>query len=130
MICHPGKPPADEAGLHRQWDPDSIEGIRSHSLRLSLAREFRTAGGAGLPLGQTIDLVVVNQQRQINVAPDRRQEVVCSPSIYESISTLDYHFEVGICDLCPGGNRQSSPVQAVEDIHVHVARSFGRLANG
>src|SRR5664279_1038949 len=74
--------------------------------------------------------VVVDDQRDVDVAPHRSQQVVASFAVVASVARVDDDGQVAIRDLCRLSYRQGAPMQAVEDVDaLEIERQFGCLAD-
>ena len=127
MIHHPGKGPGDKTGFHGHGNRDRIKRGSGHSGRLSLGDESGFRSGAGLALGETVHLVVVHQEGDIDVPPDGGQEMVASFPVVAAVSAFHDHRHCGIGQLGPRSRGKRPSVESVEEIHVQVMRCLGRL---
>ena len=105
MFCPAGKPTGHKADVHGYCDFDRVEGLGKYSIGLILCDKPRFRGRAGLPFGQSVNLVVMNDQGQINVPPYRRQEMIPAFTVAAAITAFNYDFEFSVAQLCAGGDR-------------------------
>ena len=95
--------------------------------RVALQADRR--GRRGLLLGEAVDLVVVQDRRQVHVVADRVDPVRRADAAAVAVAGVDEHREVGPRHLHALGDRERAAVDAVEAVRLHVVREARRAAD-
>src|SRR5207245_845159 len=82
-----------------------------------------------LPFGQTVNLVVEENDFHVDVATDRVQEVISADRQSIAVTGDDPDLQLGTAELHAGGDRGSSAVNAMQAIRVQVVREPARTAD-
>ena len=82
-----------------------------------------------LALGQAVDLVVEQQDREVHVPAQRVDQVVAADREPVAVAGDDPHVEVRTGDRDPGRDRRRAAVDAVHAVGVHVIREPARAAD-
>ena len=112
--------PRDEARLGAERQGDRVEGVVQGPERRRLGDLALLAGRRVLPLGQTVDLVVEEEDLDRDVAAQRVDQVVAADR--EGVAVAAHHpdREVRAREREPGGERGRAAVDAVDAVGVHV----------
>src|SRR6267378_5760622 len=86
-------------------------------------------GGRVLPLGETVDLIIEEENLEIDVAPQYVQHVVPADRQAVAVTCDDPHVELGIGELDSSGDGRRPPVDRVESVRRQVIREPGRAAD-
>ena len=92
----------------------------------------RSADGAGrgvLTLGQSVNLVVEEDDLHVEVAADHVQEVVAADRERVAVTRDDPHLHVGPAELDAGRDGGGTAVNPVEAVRVHVVGEAARAAD-
>ncbi len=84
----------DEAGLGPDRDRNRIEGVVERSERRTLGHLAHFARRRVLALGESVDLVVEQQDREVDVATQRMNEVI--PSDRQPVAIAGHHPDVEV----------------------------------
>lgn len=124
-----GKGPGHEAAVERHGERHGVELLGDHAER-GIFRLCSGAGcGRGLPLGQSVDLVVVDKELHVDVPADRRHEMVAAFAVAIAVAGGDDHRHGVVGEPDPCCHRQGPAVQAVEGVASGIVRQLGRLAD-
>jgi hypothetical protein len=85
--------------------------------------------GRGLALGQSVDLVVVDQVGDFGVAPHGMDKVVAALGVAVPVPALGDDLQAVVGQPDAGGHGQGPPVQTVEQVAFQVMRQLGGLAD-
>jgi hypothetical protein len=117
-----GEAAGHEAGAQGHGHGQRPEGGGDDALGLGLGDVSGLGGGAGLALGEAVNLVVVHDEGEVNVAADGGEEVVAALAIGAAVAALHDHGEPGVGEFRSRGHGQGPAVDAVEAVRVRVAR--------
>ncbi len=78
-----------------------------------------------MPFGQAIDVIILDDIHQPDVAAHRMKKVIPADAVGIAIAVHADHLHVVIGQLVARGQGQSAPMQPVQAIDVHI---IGRLA--
>ena len=106
-----------------------LNGGSTAAVRRRLRHLAQLGGGRVLALGQPVDPVVEEQDRQVDVAPQRVDEVVAADRQRVAVAGDHPHVEVGSGHGEAGGDGRRPPVDAVDAVGVHVVREAARAAD-
>ena len=120
---------ATKLGLGAEGHGERVERRvdRAHRRRLGDLAEL--GGGRVLALGQAVDPVVEQQDRQVDVAAQGVDQVVAADRQAVAVAGDDPHVEVGAGDGDAGGDRRGATVDRVHPVGVHVVREAARAAD-
>src|SRR5438477_8952834 len=82
-----------------------------------------------LALGQSVDLVVEQNDVEVDVAAQHVQHVVAADGQAVAIARHHPYVEIGIRELDTGGNRRRAPMHGVETVRGHIVRKARRTAD-
>src|SRR5699024_1461602 len=85
----------------------------------------RLGGGGVLPLGEPIDLVVEQQDRDVDVAAQCMDQVVATDRQRVAVTGHHEHRQVVPGGRHPGGDGRGTAVDGVHPVAVHVVREPG-----
>src|SRR3990170_1049143 len=119
----------DERGTRRQSEDARADGTVGRAHGRGLGHLAQLARRRVLALGQAVDLVVEEQDRQVHVAPEDVQQVVAADREPVAVAGHDENLELGPRQLEPGGDSRRPPVDRVEAVRVHVVREAARAAD-
>jgi hypothetical protein len=103
-----------------QGSLQGVHGRQPAALGLRIALLALGRGWGGLHLGQTVDVVVQQEGRDVHVVPDGVDPVAGSDGHAVPVSHDSEYLQVGAVELDAGGNRQGPTVDSVEPIGLHV----------
>jgi hypothetical protein len=115
-LMSPEKPGAERTGQRARIDRGVGVAVGG---RLRLVAERR--GRTGLPLGQTVDLVVHHEIGDVGVAPRGVHEVIAADGDAVAVAAHRDHREVGSGQLDAGGDGERTSVQRIDAVRLHVA---------
>ncbi len=96
------------------------EGVVQGAHRRGLGVFADLGGGGVLAFGKTVDLVVEKNDVDVEVSPERVNQVVAPDGKGVAITGDDPHAELWASDLEPGRDCGCAPVDGVEAVRVHV----------
>src|SRR5689334_7507905 len=82
-----------------------------------------------LPLGQTVDLVVEEQDLAVEVAAEHVHRVVAADRQRVAVAGDDPHVELGVCELHASRDCGRAAVDGVKAVARHVIRKSARAAD-
>ena len=109
-----------ERGVGSENEGQGFEGHVHRAHRRGLRSFAELARGRILALGQSVDLVVEEHDFQIDVSPDRVDQVVSADREPVSISCDHPHAQIGVRDLEACRDRRRSTVEGVKPVGIHV----------
>ncbi len=98
------------------------ERLLDSPVRRGLGDRPELGGGAVLPLGEAVDLVVEQYQVDVHIAPYGMDEMVAADSKRVTVAARLPHAERGVGELDAGADGGSPAVNAVEPVGGHVIR--------
>ena len=114
--------PRDEGALRAERERDRVEGGVHAAHRRGFRHQARLRGRAVLPLGQAVDAVVEEQDRHVDVAPHRVDEVVATDREGVAVTRHDPHGQVGAARRQTRRDRRRATVDRVHAVRVEVVR--------
>ena len=120
---------SNEAGLGAQRDRERVEGRIDGTERRALGDLADLGCRRVLAFRQPVDAVVEQQDRQVDVAPQRMDEVVAADRQTVAVARDDPHIEVGPSDSETGGDGRGTTVNAMHAVGVHVVREPAAAAD-
>ena len=126
--------PVDRLGderdvLHAQGDRERVQRLEARAVRRGVALRADRRGRRGLLLRQPVDLVVVQEDGQVHVVPDRVDPVRRADAAAVAVAGVDEHRQVRPRHLDALGDRERAAVDAVEAVGLHVVREAARAAD-
>ncbi len=115
----------DERRLGAQRQTQRVERLIHRSVGGRLGDLADLARRRVLTLGQAVDHVVEHQDREVDVATQRVQQVIAADRQHVAVAADHPHVEIGPSQGQPGGDGWRSAVDAVHAIGVHVVREPG-----
>src|SRR6185503_1652469 len=82
-----------------------------------------------LALCETVDSVIEQDDVDVEVAPDRVNQVIAADRKRVPVSGDDPHRQLGVRSFYPGRDCRCSPVDAVKPVGVHVIGEAARAAD-
>src|SRR3989344_8940675 len=119
LFVVPGKSPRDKCGARckrqREWVDWRFN--NRHWCRLIFLPDF----GCWRKLSscQTVNLIIVCQKREINIAPCCMNQVIPSLAILITIASNNDNCQAMICKLDPLSNRHGSSMKTIKSIGLH-----------
>jgi len=118
-----------EGGLGGQRQRDRVEGPLDRSVGAARGALAVLRRGRVLPLRQSVDPVVEEQNLEIRVAAHGMDEVVAADGESVPVTGDDPDVQVGARGLQPRGDGRGAAVDAVDAKGPHVVREAARAAN-
>jgi hypothetical protein len=82
-----------------------------------------------LSFGESVHLVVVHKQRDVNIPPDGSQKMIAPFAVTVTITRINNDIQIFIGDFSPCCHRKSPPMQGVVHIALQKIRCFASLAD-
>ena len=82
-----------------------------------------------LPLGETVDFIVEQQELDIDIAPEKVQQVIAADRQRIAVAGDDPHVEIRIGKLRPGRDRRRAAVNGMKTVGRHVIRKTRRASD-
>ena len=120
---------ATKRGLGTERERERVERVVERAERRALRDLPDLARRRVLALGQTVDLVVEQQDREVHVPAQRVDQVVAADREPVAVAGDDPHVEVRSRHRDAGGDRGRAAVDAVHPVGVHVVREPARAAD-
>src|SRR5882757_5065614 len=121
--------PADEGGLGAQRQRDRVERVVQRAQRGRLGDLADLGGRRVLPLGEPVDAVVEQQDRQIHVAAQRMDQVVAADRQRIAVTGHDPDRKVFAGQRETGRDGGRATVDRVEAVGLEVVREAARAAD-
>ena len=112
----------DEARLRTDRDRQRVERLVDRPERRRLRHLAALGGRRVLALRQPVDLVVEEQDREVDVAAQRVDQVVAADRERVAVAGRDPHGQVGAHRREPCRDRGRPPVDGVHPVGLHVVR--------
>ena len=112
----------DERRLGSDRNRQRVERVVERPHRRRLRHLAELGGRRVLPLRQTVDLVVEEQDLEVDVPPQRVDQVVAADRERVTVSGHDPDGQVRPGDRQPGRDRRRAPVDRVHPVGLHVVR--------
>ena len=120
---------SDEARLGADGQRQRVERMVEAPEGRGLGDLPQLARGRVLPLGEPVDLVVEEQDRDVDVAAQGMDEVVAADRQRVAVTGDDPHVQVGASHGQARGDGRRAPVDRVHPVGVHVVREAGCAAD-
>ena len=117
--------PGHEAGLGAQRQAERVEGVLERAERRRLGDLGHLRRRRVLALGETVDLVVEQQDGDVDVASQGVDQVVAADGEGVAVAGDDPHVEVRAGGGQAGGDGRGPAVDGVHPVGVHVVREPG-----
>src|SRR5579875_449203 len=117
--------PGHEAGIGPERQAHGVEGGVEGPEGGGLGDLAHLGGGRVLALGEAVDLVVEQQDREVHVPPQGVDEVVAPYRQGIPVTADDPHVEVGAGQGQAGGDGRGTPVDGVHPVGPHVVGEAG-----
>ncbi len=88
MIFHAGETPGHETGVQCHRHCQGMKRFGINPMRLRFGHKTFVRGRAGLPLGQAIYLIVMDQHNDIEVSPDGRQKMIAALPVVAAVAAF------------------------------------------
>src|SRR5436853_332452 len=118
-----------ESGLSSQRDRKRIQWIVYYAERRGFGLLAEFACGRILAFGQAVDPVVEKDDVDVEIPPDRVNQMVPADRQCVAVARDDPDRQLGIRGLDAGCNRGRAPVNAVKPVGIHVIRKAARAAD-
>ena len=119
----------EEGALGAQHERTRVERMLDGAVRRGLRDGAKLRGRRILPLRQTVDLVVEEDDVDVDVAPDGVDEMVAADGEGIAVAAGLPDRQPGIRHLDAGGDRRGAAVDAVEPVGIHIIRKPGGAAD-
>ena len=119
----------DKGRLGTERHRDGVERLIDRAHRRGLGDLADLARRRVLAFGQAVDLVVEQQDRQVDVAAKRMDQVVATDRQHVAVAADDPHVEIRAGHGEAGGDRRRAAVDRVHPVGVHVVREAGSAAD-
>ena len=119
----------DEARTGAECQGERVEWLILRAERRGLGDLPELARRRGLPLGETVDLVVQHQDLDRHVAAQRMNEMVAPDREHVAVAAQSPDRQVGSRHGQARGERRRASVDAVHSIRVHVVGEATRAAD-
>ena len=119
----------DERALRAQRQRDRVERVVQRAHRGGLGDLAGLGGGGVLALGEAVDPVVEQQDRHVDVAAQRVDQVVAADGQRVAVTGDDPHREVLARGGDAGRDRRGAPVDRVHAVGVEVVREAAGAAD-
>ena len=119
----------DERRLGADRDGERPQRRVDRAIRRGLRALAELGGRRILAFGEPIDLVVVQDDLEVDVAPQHVQDVVAANAECVAVARDYPHAQLRPRSLEPGSDRRRAAMDAVEPVRVHVIRQAARAAD-
>ncbi len=115
-----GKPLGDKARPGRQSHFHRREGRLDGTPGRTVGFEAHGTAGRGLPLGQTVNLVIHHNVRDVHVAPNRMDGMPHSDGKAVSVTPRSHHRQVPVGQFQPLGDGKGTAVDPVKAVSIQI----------
>ena len=115
--------------LHPERHLQRLQRLQITAVRGGVAARADRRGRRGLLLGQAVDLVVMQHDREVHVVANGVNPVRRADAAAIAVAGIDEHRQIGPGHADALGDRQGAAVQAVQPVGAHVVRQAAGAAD-